>query len=70
MNSPRNAACRHAANTIPGTDKQAFIFGRRTRTFYIHTRVTNLRGIGGAAVDAVRTRGKDVRGASPSRNRS
>jgi len=50
------------ANTIPPLIKQAFI-SAEDKNFYIHEGY-DLRGIGAAAVDAVRTRGKDVRGAS------
>ena len=50
------------ANTIPPLIKQAFI-SAEDKNFYTHEGY-DLRGIGAAAVDAVRTRGKDVRGAS------
>ncbi|MBQ0804072.1 MAG: penicillin-binding protein 1A [Sulfitobacter sp.] len=50
------------ANTIPDLIKQAFI-SAEDKNFYTHEGY-DLRGIGAAAVDAVRTRGKDVRGAS------
>ena len=50
------------ANTIPPLIKQAFI-SAEDKNFYTHEGY-DLRGIGAAAIDAVRTRGKDVRGAS------
>ncbi|MEM5519269.1 penicillin-binding protein 1A [Sulfitobacter sp. AS59] len=50
------------ADTIPPLIKQAFI-SAEDKNFYTHEGY-DLRGIGAAAVDAVRTRGKDVRGAS------
>ena len=50
------------ANTIPDLIKQAFI-SAEDKNFYEHDGY-DLRGIGAAAVDAVRSRGKDVRGAS------
>ncbi len=50
------------ADTIPDLIKQAFI-SAEDKNFYDHDGY-DLRGIGAAAVDAVRTRGKDVRGAS------
>ncbi|MEH6647776.1 penicillin-binding protein 1A [Sulfitobacter sp.] len=50
------------ANTIPDLIKQAFI-SAEDKNFYEHDGY-DLRGIGAAAVDAVRSGGKDVRGAS------
>ncbi|WP_298917913.1 PBP1A family penicillin-binding protein [uncultured Roseobacter sp.] len=50
------------ADTIPDLVKQAFI-SAEDKNFYTHDGY-DLRGIGAAAVDAVRSRGKDVRGAS------
>lgn len=50
------------ADTIPDLVKQAFI-SAEDKNFYQHDGY-DLRGIGAAAVDAVRSRGKDVRGAS------
>ncbi|MEQ6204195.1 PBP1A family penicillin-binding protein [Sulfitobacter sp. HNIBRBA2951] len=50
------------ADTIPPLIKQAFI-SAEDKNFYEHDGY-DLRGIGAAAVDAVRSRGKDVRGAS------
>ena len=50
------------ADTIPDLIKQAFI-SAEDKNFYEHDGY-DLRGIGAAAVDAVRTRGQDVRGAS------
>lgn len=50
------------ADTIPDLVKQAFI-SAEDKNFYEHDGY-DLRGIGAAAVDAVRSRGKDVRGAS------
>jgi penicillin-binding protein 1A len=50
------------ADTIPPLIKQAFI-SAEDKNFYIHDGY-DLRGIGAAAVDAVRSRGQDVRGAS------
>ncbi|WP_299030809.1 penicillin-binding protein 1A [uncultured Sulfitobacter sp.] len=50
------------ADTIPDLVKQAFI-SAEDKNFYEHDGY-DLRGIGAAAVDAVRTRGRDVRGAS------
>ena len=50
------------ADTIPDLVKQAFI-SAEDKNFYTHEGY-DLRGIAAAAVDAVRTRGKDVRGAS------
>ena len=50
------------ANTIPPLIKQAFI-SAEDKNFYTHEGY-DLRGIGAAAIDAVRTGGKDVRGAS------
>ncbi|KIN72209.1 penicillin-binding protein 1A [Sulfitobacter guttiformis] len=50
------------ANTIPDLVKQAFI-SAEDKNFYDHDGY-DLRGIGAAAFDAVRTRGQDVRGAS------
>jgi penicillin-binding protein 1A len=50
------------ADTIPDMVKQAFI-SAEDKNFYIHVGY-DLRGIGAAAYDAVRTRGRDVRGAS------
>ena len=50
------------ADTIPDMVKQAFI-SAEDKNFYEHEGY-DLRGIGAAAFDAVRTRGRDVRGAS------
>jgi len=50
------------ADTIPDLVKQAFI-SAEDKNFYEHDGY-DLRGIGAAAVDAVRSRGQDVRGAS------
>lgn len=50
------------ADTIPPLIKQAFI-SAEDKNFYQHDGY-DLRGIGAAAVDAVRSRGRDVRGAS------
>lgn len=50
------------AETIPDLIKQAFI-SAEDKNFYEHDGY-DLRGIGAAAVDAVRSRGQDVRGAS------
>ncbi|MGJ8615564.1 MAG: penicillin-binding protein 1A [Sulfitobacter sp.] len=50
------------ADTIPDLVKQAFI-SAEDKNFYKHEGY-DLRGIGAAAYDAVRTRGRDVRGAS------
>lgn len=50
------------AETIPDLVKQAFI-SAEDKNFYTHDGY-DLRGIGAAAVDAVRSRGQDVRGAS------
>ncbi|WP_420012107.1 penicillin-binding protein 1A [Tateyamaria sp.] len=50
------------ADTIPDLVKQAFI-SAEDKNFYTHEGY-DLRGIGAAAYDAVRTRGADVRGAS------
>ena len=50
------------ANTIPDLVKQAFI-SAEDKNFYYHEGY-DLRGIGAAVVDAVKTRGRDVRGAS------
>ena len=50
------------AETIPDLVKQAFI-SAEDKNFYQHEGY-DLRGIGAAAVDAVRSRGQDVRGAS------
>ncbi|MEP1588369.1 MAG: PBP1A family penicillin-binding protein [Tateyamaria sp.] len=50
------------AETIPDMVKQAFI-SAEDKNFYTHEGY-DLRGIGAAAYDAVRTRGRDVRGAS------
>lgn len=50
------------ADTIPPLVKQAFI-SAEDKNFYEHSGY-DLRGIGAAAYDAVRTRGADVRGAS------
>ena len=50
------------ADTIPDLIKQAFI-SAEDKNFYEHDGY-DLRGIGAAAIDAVRTRGQDVRGAS------
>ncbi|MEP3441479.1 MAG: PBP1A family penicillin-binding protein [Sulfitobacter sp.] len=50
------------ADTIPPLVKQAFI-SAEDKNFYEHDGY-DLRGIGAAAVDAVRSRGRDVRGAS------
>ncbi|WP_299736831.1 penicillin-binding protein 1A [uncultured Roseobacter sp.] len=50
------------AETIPDLVKQAFI-SAEDKNFYQHDGY-DLRGIGAAAVDAVRSRGQDVRGAS------
>ncbi|MEX3315650.1 penicillin-binding protein 1A [Sulfitobacter sp. PS-8MA] len=50
------------AETIPDLVKQAFI-SAEDKNFYTHEGY-DLRGIGAAAVDAVKSRGRDVRGAS------
>ncbi len=50
------------ADTIPDLVKQAFI-SAEDKNFYDHDGY-DLRGIGAAAVDAVKSRGRDVRGAS------
>ncbi|WP_299041366.1 PBP1A family penicillin-binding protein [uncultured Tateyamaria sp.] len=50
------------AETIPDLVKQAFI-SAEDKNFYTHEGY-DLRGIGAAAYDAVRSRGRDVRGAS------
>ena len=50
------------ADTIPDLVKQAFI-SAEDKNFYTHEGY-DLRGIGAAAYDAVRSRGRDVRGAS------
>lgn len=50
------------ADTIPDLVKQAFI-SAEDKNFYTHEGY-DLRGIAAAAIDAVRTRGQDVRGAS------
>ncbi len=50
------------ADTIPDLVKQAFI-SAEDKNFYTHDGY-DLRGIAVAAIDAVRTRGRDVRGAS------
>ncbi|WP_299296281.1 PBP1A family penicillin-binding protein [uncultured Tateyamaria sp.] len=50
------------ADTIPDLVKQAFI-SAEDKNFYTHDGY-DLRGIGSAAYDAVRSRGRDVRGAS------
>ncbi|MDF1727854.1 MAG: PBP1A family penicillin-binding protein [Sulfitobacter sp.] len=50
------------ADTIPPLIKQAFI-SAEDKNFYTHEGY-DLRGIGAAAVDAVRSGGRDVRGAS------
>ncbi len=50
------------ADTIPPLVKQAFI-SAEDKNFYTHDGY-DLRGIGSAAFDAVRSRGRDVRGAS------
>lgn len=50
------------ADTIPPLIKQAFI-SAEDKNFYTHEGY-DLRGIGAAAFDAVRSRGQDVRGAS------
>ena len=50
------------ADTIPDLVKQAFI-SAEDKNFYAHEGY-DLRGIAAAAIDAVRTRGRDVRGAS------
>ena len=50
------------ADTIPPLVKQAFI-SAEDKNFYEHDGY-DLRGIAAAAIDAVRTRGRDVRGAS------
>ena len=50
------------ADTIPDLVKQAFI-SAEDKNFYSHEGY-DLRGIGAAAIDAVRSRGQDVRGAS------
>lgn len=50
------------ADTIPPLIKQAFI-SAEDKNFYEHDGY-DLRGIGAAAIDAVRSRGRDVRGAS------
>jgi penicillin-binding protein 1A len=51
-----------SASEIPTLVKQAFI-SAEDKNFYIHDGY-DLRGIGAAAFDAIRTRGRDVRGAS------
>jgi penicillin-binding protein 1A len=51
-----------SAETIPPLIKQAFI-SAEDKNFYTHDGY-DLRGIGAAAFDAVRSRGQDVRGAS------
>jgi penicillin-binding protein 1A len=50
------------ANEIPDLVKQAFI-SAEDKNFYTHAGY-DIRGIGAAAIDAVRSRGADVRGAS------
>ncbi|MEM6759174.1 MAG: PBP1A family penicillin-binding protein [Pseudomonadota bacterium] len=50
------------ADTIPPLVKQAFI-SAEDKNFYTHEGY-DLRGIGSAAYDAIRSRGRDVRGAS------
>ena len=50
------------ADTIPDLVKQAFI-SAEDKNFYTHDGY-DLRGIAAAAIDAVRSRGQDVRGAS------
>jgi len=50
------------ADSIPDMVKQAFI-SAEDKNFYTHEGY-DLRGIGAAAFDAVKTRGRDVRGAS------
>ena len=50
------------AETIPDLVKQAFI-SAEDKNFYTHQGY-DLRGIGAAAFDAIRSRGRDVRGAS------
>ena len=50
------------ANAIPDMVKEAFI-SAEDKNFYSHDGY-DLRGIGAAAFEAVRSRGKDVRGAS------
>ncbi|MEM8578967.1 MAG: PBP1A family penicillin-binding protein [Pseudomonadota bacterium] len=50
------------AETIPDLVKQAFI-SAEDKNFYTHEGY-DLRGIAAAAVDAVRSRGRDIRGAS------
>lgn len=50
------------ADTIPDLIKQAFV-SAEDKNFYQHDGY-DLRGIAAAAIDAVRTRGRDVRGAS------
>jgi penicillin-binding protein 1A len=50
------------ADTIPDLVKQAFI-SAEDKNFYEHDGY-DLRGIGAAAIDAVKSRGRDVRGAS------
>jgi penicillin-binding protein 1A len=50
------------ADTIPDLIKQAFI-SAEDKNFYTHEGY-DLRGIAAAAIDAVRSRGRDVRGAS------
>ncbi|MEL7098324.1 MAG: PBP1A family penicillin-binding protein [Pseudomonadota bacterium] len=50
------------AETIPDLVKQAFI-SAEDKNFYTHDGY-DLRGIAAAAVDAVRSRGRDIRGAS------
>ena len=50
------------AETIPDLVKQAFI-SAEDKNFYTHDGY-DLRGIGSAAFDAVKSRGRDVRGAS------
>ncbi|NNE51828.1 MAG: penicillin-binding protein 1A [Sulfitobacter sp.] len=50
------------ADTIPPLIKQAFI-SAEDKNFYTHEGY-DLRGIAAAAIDAVRSRGRDVRGAS------
>ncbi len=61
MNSPRNGAC-HPADEIPDLVKQAFI-SAEDKNFYQH-KGYDPRGIAAAVIEAVRTRGKTVRGAS------
>ena len=50
------------ADTIPDLIKQAFV-SAEDKNFYTHEGY-DLRGIAAAAIDAVRSRGRDVRGAS------